>query len=223
MKRREFVVGSIATAAIGGLATGPVAAQGGFQEGRHYVRLQQPVPVSVPPGKFEVIEFFWYGCPHCNAFEPTLAAWVKKLPADVVFRRVHVAFRPSFEPLQRLYASIESLGLIDQIHGKVFHAIHQQGLRLDKPEAVIDFVVANGVDRAKFTEMYNSFGVQTKVRQGRQLSEAYKIDGVPALGIHGRYYTSPSLAGGEGVPEPEGQVRALALTDQLVAKLRKGG
>lgn len=221
MKRREFVVGGGAAAALAGLGGG-AAAQPAFQEGKHYVRLQQPVPVSAPTGKIEVIEFFWYGCPHCNAFEPTLEAWVKKLPADVAFRRVHVAFRPSFEPQQRLYATLEGLGLVEQLHRKVFYAIHQQGARLDKPEAIIEFAVANGADRARFTEMYNSFGVQTKVRQGRQLGDAYKIDGVPALGIHGRYYTSPSLAGGEGVPELEGQARALALTDQLVARLRKG-
>lgn len=223
MKRREFVAGSSAALALGGLVSAPASAQAGFQEGRHYVRLQQPVPVSAPAGKIEVLEFFWYGCPHCNVFEPALDAWSKKLPADVAFRRVHVAFRPTFEPQQRLYATLEALGLVDQIHRKVFYAIHNQGVRLDKPEAIIEFAVANGADRARFTEMYNSFGIKTKVMQGRQLADAYKIDGVPALGIHGRFYTSPSLAGGENTPEAEGQARALALTDQLVARLRKGG
>jgi len=136
---------------------------------------------------------------------------------------VHVGFRPAFEPQQRFYATLEALGLVEQIHRKVFYAIHQQGQRLDKPEALIEFAVQNGADKAKFTEMYNSFGMQNKVRQGKLLSEAYKIDGVPALGIHGHYYTSPSLAGGDNTPEPEGQVRALALTDQLIARVRKGG
>jgi thiol:disulfide interchange protein DsbA len=96
-------------------------------------------------------------------------------------------------------------------------------VHLDKPEQIFDFVASNGVDRAKFIETFNSFGVQTKVRQGKQLAESYKIDGVPALGIHGRYYTSPSLAGGEGVPEVDGQTRALTLTDQLITQIRKGG
>ena len=95
MKRREFVAGSSAALALGGLVSAPASAQAGFQEGRHYVRLQQPVPVSAPAGRIEVLEFFWYGCRARNAFEPTLEAWVKKLPADVAFRRVHVAFRPS--------------------------------------------------------------------------------------------------------------------------------
>ncbi|MDZ7856753.1 thiol:disulfide interchange protein DsbA/DsbL [Sphaerotilus sp.] len=221
MKRREFVVGSTAALALAG--TSPlVSAQGAFQEGKHFVRLSTPVSVSAPAGKIEVVEFFWYGCPHCNAFEPALEAWIKKLPADVAFRRVHVGFRPNFEPQQRFYATLEALGLVEQIHRKVFYAIHHQGAKLDKPEALIEFAVQNGADRAKFTEMYNSFGMQNKVRQGKLLSEAYKIDGVPALGIHGRYYTSPSLAGGDNTPETEGQVRALALTDQLIARSRKG-
>ena len=221
MKRREFVVGSTAALALAG--TSPlVSAQGAFQEGKHFVRLSTPVPVSAPAGKIEVVEFFWYGCPHCNAFEPALEAWIKKLPADVAFRRVHVGFRPNFEPQQRFYATLEALGLVEQIHRKVFYAIHHQGAKLDKPEALIEFAVQNGADRAKFTEMYNSFGMQSKVRQGKLLSEAYKIDGVPALGIHGRYYTSPSLAGGDNTPETEGQNRALALTDQLIARSRKG-
>jgi len=206
-----------------GSAVLPVLAQGAFVEGRNYVRLSQRLPVSVPAGKIEVIEFFWYGCPHCNAFEPTLEAWVKKLPSDVVFRRVHVGFRPTFEPQQRLYVTLEAMGLVDALQRKIFYAIHQQGARLDKPEQIFDFVASNGVDRAKFIETFNSFGVQTKVRQGKQLAESYKIDGVPALGIHGRYYTSPSLAGGEGVPEVDGQTRALTLTDQLIAQVRKGG
>ena len=222
MKRREFVVGSTAALALGGISP-VVSAQGTFQEGKHFVRLSTPVPVSAPAGKIEVIEFFWYGCPHCNAFEPTLEAWVKKLPSDVVFRRVHVGFRPTFEPQQRLYVTLEAMGLVDAMQRKVFYALHQQGLHLDKPEQIFDFVASNGVDRAKFIETFNSFGVQTKVRQGKQLAESYKIDGVPALGIHGRYYTSPSLAGGEGVPEIDGQTRALTLTDQLIAQVRKGG
>ncbi|MFM2057892.1 MAG: hypothetical protein RLY71_2277 [Pseudomonadota bacterium] len=222
MDRREFI-GRSAAATLLGSAALPALAQTGFVEGRHYVRLSQRLPVTVPAGKIEVIEFFWYGCPHCNAFEPTLEAWVKKLPSDVVFRRVHVGFRPTFEPQQRLYVTLETMGLVDAMQRKIFYAIHQQGVRLDKPEQIFDFVASNGVDRAKFIETFNSFGVQTKVRQGKQLAESYKIDGVPALGIHGRYYTSPSLAGGEGVPEVDGQNRALTLTDQLIAQIRKGG
>lgn len=221
MNRRDFIGQGGSLLLVGGAA--PLAAQTAFQEGRHYVRLPQQVAVSAPTGKFEVIEFFWYGCPHCNLFEPTLEAWVKKLPADVAFRRVHVGFRPSFEPQQRLYVTLETLGLVETMQRKVFAAIHLQNMRLDKPEQIFDFVAANGVDRAKFIETFNSFGVQSRVRQGSKLAESYKIDGVPALGVHGRYYTSPSLAGGDNIPENVGQERALALVDQLLQKVRKGG
>lgn len=223
MDRREFIRCGAVAAVLTHASLQSAQAQGSFVEGKHYLRLSQRQPVAAPAGKIEVVEFFWYGCPHCHAFEPTLDAWARKLPADVTFRRVHVGFRPTFEPHQRLFATLEAMGLIEPLHRKVFHAIHQDGQRLDKPELIFDFVTRNGVDRAKFIETYNSFGIQTKVRQGKQLAEAYKIDGVPALGIHGRYYTSPALAGGEGVPEMEGQLRALALTDQLVAQIRKGG
>lgn len=227
MKRRDFV----ARAGAGGLLAGwPLAgalaqapADASFVEGQHYVRLPRPVGVSAPAGKIEVIEFFWYGCPHCNAFEPRLEAWVKGLPADVAFRRVHVGFRPSFRPMQQLYATLEVMGQVDAMQRRVFHAVHEGGERLDSPEAVIAWAARNGLDRTKFTEIYNSFGVQAKVQQGAKLAEAYKIDGVPALGIQGRYYTSPAMAGGERAPELEGQRRALVLADQLIARVRKGG
>jgi thiol:disulfide interchange protein DsbA len=224
MDRRNFIAKSTQGVVGTWLASNGVAAfaQGNFQEGRHYQRLAQPLPVTVPKGKIEVVEFFWYGCPHCNAFEPSLGEWLRKLPADVSFRRVHVAFRPAFEPQQKLYATLEAMDKVEPVHRKVFQAIHQNGAHLDRPEAIIDFVVAQGLDRKAFTDMYNSFGVQTKVRQGKQLSEAYKIDGVPALGIHGRFLTSPSMAGA-GLPETEEQVRVLTLADQLIDRIRKGG
>ncbi|MEX8505192.1 thiol:disulfide interchange protein DsbA/DsbL [Leptothrix ochracea] len=224
MDRRNFIAKSTQGVMGTWLASKGVAAfaQGNFQEGKHYQRLSPALPVTAPKGKIEVIEFFWYGCPHCHAFEPTLADWVRKLPADVVFRRVHVAFRPAFEPLQKLYLSLEALNKVDAVHRKVFQAIHQNGARLERPEAIIDFVVAQGLDRKEFTDTYNSFGVQAKVRQGKQLSEAYKIDGVPSIGIHGQYLTSPSMAGA-GLPETDGQVRVLTLADQLIDKVRKGG
>ncbi len=221
MDRREWMQGSTALALLGGWA-GTASAQE-FVEGKHYVKLPAQVPVSAPTGKIEVVEFFWYGCPHCNAFEPALDAWSRKLPADVAFRRVHVGFRPSFEPQQRLSATLEALGWTDNFQRKIFHAIHVQRQRLDRPEEIIDFIEKNGGDKAKFVEMYNSFGMQAKVRQGKQLAEAYKIDGVPTIGIQGRYYTSPSLAGGENTPEAEGGQRCLVLADQLIARVRKNG
>jgi thiol:disulfide interchange protein DsbA len=210
MKRREF------TAAVGlaGLAlAGGAQAQGAPVEGTHYVRLNTPVPVPAG-GKIDVIEFFWYGCPHCNALEPALEAWVKRLPPEAAFRRVHVAFNTMWETHAKIFYALEALGQVDAMHRKVFAAIHQQRKRLDKEGDIADFMAANGVERDKFVEAFRSFGVATRVRQAKQLSEAYKIDGVPAIGVHGRYYTSGSLAG--DAP------RALQVADYLIQRVRKG-
>ncbi|HOY37549.1 MAG TPA: thiol:disulfide interchange protein DsbA/DsbL [Piscinibacter sp.] len=212
MHRREF---STALLGASALAVGlPAAAQGGPVEGTHYVRLGQPLAVTAPAGKVEVVEFFWYGCPHCNVFEPMLEAWAKKLPADVSFRRVPVAFRDEpFGTHQRIYYALETLNQVEAMHRKVFYAIHNDRQKLDKPADIAAFMTKNGLDGAKFVEVMNSFGVQTKARQAKQLAEAYKIDGVPALGVQGRFYTSGSLAG-----SPE---QSLRVTDFLIERSRK--
>lgn len=212
LQRREF---SATLVGAGALALGlPAAAQGGIVEGTHYVRLSQPVPVSVAAGKVEVVEFFWYGCPHCNAFEPALEAWAKKLPEFVSFRRVPVQFREEpFGTHQRVYYALESMGQLDAMHRKVFYAIHNDRLKLDKPADIAAFMTKHGVDGAKVVELMGSFAVQTKARQAKQLAEAYRIDGVPALGIQGRFFTSGSLAGG--------QDRMLVVADFLIQASRK--
>ena len=213
MQRREFSAALLGAGALGlGL---PAAAQGGPVEGTHYVRLGQPLPVTVPAGQVEVIEFFWYGCPHCNAFEPLLEAWVKKLPDYVAFRRVPVQFREEpFGTHQRIYYALEALGQVEAMHRKVFYAIHNDRQKLDKPADVAAFMSKNGLDGAKVVEVMGSFAVQTKARQAKQLAEAYKIDGVPAIGIQGRFYTSGSMAGG--------QDKMLAVAEFLIGASRKG-
>jgi thiol:disulfide interchange protein DsbA len=214
MKRRQFSATLLGLTATGGAALAlPARAQGAPVEGTHFVRLTPPVATS-SPGRIEVIEFFWYGCPHCNAFEPALDAWSKALPADVVFRRVPAAFTASWVPHQRIFYALESLDLLPTMHRKVFYAIHGQRLRLDKPADIIAFMVSNGIDAAKFGQAYDSFTVQTKVRQATQLSTAYKIDGVPALGVQGRFYTSGPLAGSNE--------RSLLVADYLIERSRKG-
>jgi thiol:disulfide interchange protein DsbA len=217
MKRRQFAARLLAaSAAAAALTRTPaVQAQGAPAEGKQYVRLSQPLPAGAP-GKIEVIEFFWYGCPHCNEFEPMLDGWAKKLPADVAFRRVPVAFRDEpFGAHQRIFYALETMGQVDAMHRKVFYAIHNDRQKLDKPADIAAFMAKNGMDSAKFLDVYNSFSVQTKARQAKQLSESYRIDGVPALGIQGRYYTSGSLAGSND--------RALAVTDFLIQQVRKSG
>lgn len=215
MNRREFSLTTLGTLGLSAGLPGLALAQGTPVEGKQYVRLSQAAPVSAPAGKVEVVEFFWYGCGHCNDFEPTLAAWVAKLPADVVFRRVPVAFRENpFGNHQRLFYALEAMGLVSSLHAKVFRAIHAEGQTLDKPETIAAFMTRQGVDAAKFMAMFNSFAVQTKCKQARTLADAYKIDGVPTLGIAGRYFTSVSLNG-----NPE---RTLATTNFLIDQARKG-
>ncbi|MDE2396413.1 MAG: thiol:disulfide interchange protein DsbA/DsbL [Burkholderiales bacterium] len=191
MNRRDFVslAGAAGLLPLAAAAAAPV-------EGKDYTRLGQAVPLA-KPGKPEVIEFFGYWCPHCNEFEPVLDAWVAKLPADVNFRRSPVAWSAMHVPYQKLYFALESLGVPESIHPKVFAAIHVQGLRFEKEEAVGVFAAANGIDKAKLIAAMNSFTVATDVQRANQLFAAYSVDGVPTLAVNGRYRTSPSEAGGE--------------------------
>jgi protein dithiol oxidoreductase (disulfide-forming) len=210
MNRRRFAIRLAAAAAAPSL---PLAAhaQGAPVEGRDYARLAQPLPMPAT-GKIEVVEFFGYWCPHCNSFEPTLDAWVRKLPADVAFRRMPVAFSAPQEPYAKIYFSLEAMGQLEQMHRKVFAAIHVQRQRLEKDSEILAFMTANGVDAGKFGEVYKSFTVASKFKQARQLADAYRIDGVPTLGIHGRFFTSPSRAGGAD--------QALRVADQLIQRAR---
>lgn len=215
MKRRDFSA-LLATAPLAGAAV----AQGGPIEGRHYTVLPQALPN--PPGKIEIVEFFWYGCPHCYAFESLVESWAKRLPADVNFRKVHVAFRANVKIHQRMFYALESLGKEAQTRPAVFAAMHQQGLALDDAKSQAKFLANLGVDPAKYQSAYNSFGVQTKCTQAEKLSEAYRIDGVPSLGVGGRFLTSPSMAdGGQRMPEHESGQRALQYTEFLIQRVRR--
>jgi protein dithiol oxidoreductase (disulfide-forming) len=213
MINRRDLTRTAAAAAL--LATAGVRAQGTAApvEGKDFVRLPAPAPVAAPAGKVEVVEFFSYGCPHCYAFEPLLEPWVKKLPADVAFRRVPAAFNAAWEGLAKIFYALEVTGDLEAMHKRIFAAIHVQHQRLDKEADIAAFVKSAGGDDAKFLDAYKSFGVATKLRQGKQLAEAYKIDGVPTLGIQGRWFTAGSLAGTHE--------RALAVADQLIARARK--
>ena len=198
LNRRHFAMqlSGLAAAAFG---APQVQAQVSPVLGTHYARLTQQGPVVAPAGKVVVTEFFMYSCPHCNALEPSLEAWVKTLPADVVLRRVPVAFNPSLEPHQRIFYALESMGQFEAMHRKVFAAIHVDRKRLDKEADIVAFMKASGVDAAKFTEAYSSFTVQTRVRQAKQAAEAYRIESVPTFFVGGRYMTSVGQAGGEAM------------------------
>ena len=211
MNRRDLTRTGVAAALLA--ATGARAQGAAPVEGKDFVRLPAPAPVAAPAGKVEVVEFFSYGCPHCYSFEPLLEPWVKKLPADVVFRRVPAAFNASWEGLAKIFYALEASEQVEAMHKRVFAAIHVQRQKLDKEADITAFVKSAGGDDAKFLDAYKSFGVATKLRQGKQLAEAYKIDGVPTLGIHGRWFTAGSLAGTHE--------RALVVADQLIARARK--
>ena len=158
-----------------------------------YVTLDQVQP-SDTPGKIEVLEFFAYTCPHCNAIEPMVEKWVKTLPSNVVFRPVPVAFNASMADLQKLYYSLESLGRLD-LHPAVFKAIHQERKRIYTQDAIIDWVAEQGVDKAKFESVFKSFGVQTKIARANELTETYGVQGTPSLAVGGKYLVSPSMTG----------------------------
>ena len=192
------------------------------KEGVQYKVL--PQKLETPEGKaVEVVEFFAYYCPHCDVFEPRLAEWVKKQGNNIVFKRVHVANGPRVVPQQKLFYTLESLGLLEQYHAKAFAAIHQQGLRFADDDQVVEWAVKSGIDRARFVDAYRSFGVGAKVRRAGAMMNEYKIDHWPMIAIDGRFVTSPSMANPEGSAartEQEQQQVALQVMDALVAKAR---
>jgi len=218
MKRREFSLASLgAAASIGGLGlSSPAFAQGPakFVAGKDYMKLDRAVPTETEAGKVEVIEFFWYSCSHCNAFEPTFAQWVKNAPKDLLVRRMPVAFREDFAPQQRLFFTLEAMGLLDKIHGKVFQAIHGERLPLSTDASILAWVEKQGVDAHKFADTAKSFGVASKLKRAVQLQNDFKIEGVPSLGVAGKYYIDGTLAGS--------MERALQVTDSLLAQVRQG-
>lgn len=212
MNRRDF---SCSLALLGGLFASGAQAQGKApQAGTDYLVLDQRVPVETAAGKVEVIEFFGYWCPHCNAFEPKLEEWARRLPKDVVLRRLPVAFRDDQVPLQRLFYAIEAMHKVDELHRKVFYAMHVEKKSFNSVDAIARWVEQQGVDKAKFLELYNSFSVVTQVSRSTRLLDAYKVSGVPALAVAGRYYVDGQLAGS--------MERALQVVDLLIDGARKG-
>ncbi|HLL19361.1 MAG TPA: thiol:disulfide interchange protein DsbA/DsbL [Rubrivivax sp.] len=215
MKRRDFNHRlGLAGLALSGMAGAARAQTAAPVEGKDYARLQTPAPVGTLPNgkKVEVIEFFWYGCSHCFRLEPLIEAWAKRLPPDVHFRQLPFAFIGPVEH-QKLFYALEELGQREAMQRKLFNAIHVERKVLNTEAEITKFVAANGIDSAKFTEAFKSFGVNTKLSRGKALSDAYKIDSVPTIGVQGRYFTSASLAGSHE--------RALQIADQLIVRARQ--
>jgi thiol:disulfide interchange protein DsbA len=214
MNRREFSTATVCLLGLSALGMPGLAwAQRRPEDGTDYRTLGQRVPVETAAGKVEVVEFFWYSCPHCNAFEPRLETWAKKMAGDVALRRVPVAFREDFVPQQRLFYTLEAMNRLDDLHPKVFQAIHGERNPLNKEASILAWAEKQGLDKAKFQETFGSFSVTTKARRAIQLQDAFKVEGVPALGIAGRYYTDATLAGSMD--------RALQVAEYLIAEARR--
>lgn len=179
-------------------------------EGHDYTRLADPRPVAGK--KIEVLEFFWYRCPHCFQLEPDLNAWLKTLPKDAQIRRVPAVFRDDWLPGAKLYYTLEQMGLLGRLHEKVFNAYHVENLNLNDPAVLGAWMTKQGVDRKKFEAIYNSFSTQSKATQGAQLATAYGINGVPAFIIDGKYTTSMSMT--------QSEPRLFEVLNQLIVKAR---
>lgn len=203
--RRSFVRSLVAVAAALTLAA-PALAQ---TAGKDYTPVEPPQATD-NPAKVEVIEFFSYGCPHCNDFHPLISAWSAKLPADVTFRRIPVTFnRAAWANIARLFYALEATGDLAKLDGEVFKAIHGERLNLFEEKALNEWVAKKGVDPKKFSEAFSSFGVMSKVKRGDQMAQAFRIQGVPAVAVDGKY-----LVGGKDFNE------TLSIADKLIAKAR---
>ncbi|KQX84565.1 thiol:disulfide interchange protein DsbA/DsbL [Variovorax sp. Root473] len=214
MKRRDF---SLAATSIGllSLAAVPAHAQRAPKAGTDFLVLDKRVPVDAPAGKVEVVEFFSYNCPHCNDFEPSLEAWVKAAPKDVAFRRIPVPFVGNdVEAKQRLYFTLEAMGKLEEYHPKVFAAIHAQRQNLNGEANIQAWAERAGLDGAKFKETFASFGVASKARRAAQQTEAYKVAGVPALAVAGRWYVDGETAGSMS--------KVLQVATFLIGEAKKG-
>lgn len=215
LNRRDFSVSAALLGATGVMGTVPAWAQDNqLREGTDYIRLAKPVNLNTPAGKVEVLEFFWYSCPHCNTFEPMFEAWIKAQPDHVVVRRVPIAFQQNnnFVPQQKLYYTLESLNLVDKLHVPVFNAIHRERRRLTSDEAVFTWAEGQDVDLEEFKKTYNSFSVSNSVRRATQLQDEFRVEGVPSLGVAGKYYTDGTMA--------RNLANALQVVERLVERER---
>jgi thiol:disulfide interchange protein DsbA len=199
--RRSF---SLALAALALAASGAIA--------QPYSRVDPPQPTE-GGGKIEVMEFFWYGCPHCYTLEANVVAWLKNAPKDVVFKRVPAIPSEAWAEHARLFYTLEALGKLEELHPKVFDAIHKQNVNLNNKKMRDEWLAKNGVDLAKYAETEKSFTVVTKMNRAKQLTFAYKVDSVPRVTVNGKYFISAEQAGGTE--------RVFPVVDQIIAAARK--
>ena len=164
-----------------------------YEEGKHYKRVDQPK--TIDGDKVEVLEFFWYGCPHCYSFEPHLNKWKQGKPDNVEFVRIPATFQPLWMLHARAYYALQMLGAGDKIHPKFFSEIHNNKNYLKTVDALSQFVEKNGVNRSEFVDAMNSFAVENSVRKAQKLVTDYNLSGVPSITVNGKYLISASMAG----------------------------
>ena len=209
MKKREFMKagGALALAGLPGLA---LAAGAPPLAGTDYRLLNPARRTEAGDGKIEVLEFFWYACPHCYSLEPVIAGWTAKLAADVEFRQVHVAFRGNQH--QQIFYTLEAMGKAEALGDKVFEAIHRQRKRMLKEDEILDWAKEQGLDTTAFEKAWGSFGVGVQMKKASKLVDDYAVDGVPMLAVNGKYLTSPAMVGSNE--------RVLEVVDALIAAER---
>lgn len=165
-----------------------------YNAGEHYEVISPAQPTS-SKDKVEVVEMFWYGCPHCFRLEPFVERWLKKKPANVKFVRMPGVFRPSWEIHARAYYTAEILGVVDKVHRPMFDAIHEMKQRMNTEPAILALFKKHGVTEKDFKRVFRSFAVETKLRRAKDMGTRYQAKGVPALIVNGKYRTSGHAAG----------------------------
>lgn len=166
-----------------------------FDEGIEYTKLPQPQPTETQ-GKIEVLEFFWYGCPHCWHLEPLIKKWKETMPANAQLRRSPAILGPTWEPLARAYFAAELMGKAEELHDPLFEAVQVKKQRLVDADSIAKFVATLGLDPEEFKAAYGSFFVDMQVRKSTELTRIFGVDGVPAIIVNGKYRASASQAGG---------------------------
>ena len=190
------------------------------RNGSDYLTLQTPQPLEASAKKTEVIEFFMYHCPACNALEPTLLAWVRKNGDKVAFRRVHIPRQRENDPEARLFLTLEAMGVAESMHAKVLQTWHVDHQRLASDADNLAWALQSGLDRARFLDTYNSFGTTTRLRGLPRYVMNYQVDSTPTLVVDGRYLTNPAMVGAANPALPPEQIfnATLQVVDALVAK-----
>lgn len=210
MKRRQFF--SVFLILLGLNFINLPGARAEIVEGKDYIVLAKPIPTE-NTGKIEVLEFFWYGCPHCYNLHPHLATWLTNIPVDVNFRYVPAILRANWVPAAKIFHTIEAMGVTGTLHDKVYDAIHRDKIDLNSDSVLFDWIEKQDIDRKKFENTYQSFTVQNQVAKSTQMTRQYELNGVPALIINGKYITSGRMGS-----TPQDTINTL---NGLIEKVRK--